>query len=419
MAQFGYDSAVQHALELLERARTLASQGKITAALSAYTEIVETPDVPLEIKACAWAHRGLLHGQRGACAQAIRDWSAALETDAVPPDWRAHLLVERGRMYAAQGAYPEALHDFATVLQMPDAPAEERAKALLARGLAFVQQDDLTQAIHDMTAVLEMPDAPAEWKARTLVNRSAVFMQQNDWHQSLADLDAVFAMPDAPPDAIQQATMMRALHQAAFLWGASTDTEDDAQLPAPPSDTSDHSKVTRMPDAPDNLEAAARIAWGEMLMASNQFEDALADFAYVLTLKDIEDTLRARAHIYCARLYARLDDYEQARAHYTEALKFADADTEPVVRFERGSSCLALDDLAQAMEDFTAVIERDDAPAEVRLYALLGRGRIHAKQGDLDAAAVDYLTASGLEGVSEEAQRAARTMLVGLVFGIV
>jgi len=230
-------------------------------------------------------------------------------------------------------------------------------------------------------------------------------MQLGMWQEALDDLSAVIESSDAPAEARAEALLFR--------------SKIYEQQNAREAAITDHSKVTRMPNAPDNLEAAARIARGEMLMAHDQFEDALADFAYVLTLKGIEDTLRARAHIYCARLYARLDDYEQARAHYTEALKCADADTEPVVRFERGSSCLALDDLAQAMEDFTAVIERDDAPAEVRLYALVGRGRIHAKQGDLDAAAVDYLTASGIEGVSEEAQRAARTMLVGLVFGVV
>ncbi len=128
---------------------------------------------------------------------AIAEYTTMLQMPDVPVDERATALFHRGVIYSQLG---DTQADFTTLIQMPDAPADQKARALLMRGLNYTQLGDTQAALEDYTTLIQLPEAREEQKAKAFFYRGIVHWKGKDWIASKADFEAALAQPRILPE---------------------------------------------------------------------------------------------------------------------------------------------------------------------------------------------------------------------------
>ncbi len=124
--------------------------GDQQGAISAYTQAIESRDLPTEALANALLNRGLAYQQLGAQQEAIDDYTAALNLDAMGAQLRATALYNRGLSQQKLKNLSAAVEDYTGALFLDPAFAHAyyvRANALRASGQFLFALSDYEKAM--------------------------------------------------------------------------------------------------------------------------------------------------------------------------------------------------------------------------------------------------------------------------------
>jgi tetratricopeptide (TPR) repeat protein len=93
------------------------SAGDVDMALALLTRAIRSEQLPDELLAITYHHRGIGHQKQGDPARALLDYTNALQKGALPEDWRARALNNRATCFEALGDLEAALRDLNKALQ--------------------------------------------------------------------------------------------------------------------------------------------------------------------------------------------------------------------------------------------------------------------------------------------------------------
>jgi tetratricopeptide (TPR) repeat protein len=130
---------------IAEQAYQSLSTGDQQGAISAYTQAIESRDLPTEALANALLNRGLAHQQLGDQQGAIDDYTAALNLDAMGAQLRATALYNRGLCQQKLQNLSAAVEDFTSALFLDPTFAH----AYYVRGNALRESGQFLFALSD------------------------------------------------------------------------------------------------------------------------------------------------------------------------------------------------------------------------------------------------------------------------------
>ena len=126
------------------------SSAFLAACVAASGPAFATSEKPNEIIA-EQAYQALAAGDQKA---AISAYSQAIESQDLPTEVLANALLNRGLAYQQLAEYQEAIDDYTAALQLDAMSAEMRATALYNRGLSQQKLPNLSAAVEDYTSAL-------------------------------------------------------------------------------------------------------------------------------------------------------------------------------------------------------------------------------------------------------------------------
>ncbi len=345
--------ALQRWGERLTRALSGEGEARHTAALDAFTRLIESPHL-----ARKWL--ALAHVQRGLAETALRQYEAALKDFnrgvRLSPK-NARFLFHRGEVLLLLGKYRRAIANFNRVLELEP----ENLQALYRRGVVYLQQGSYKRALADFNTVLEKQ--PEYWRA--LADRGEAYRRLGKLDAALADFNRVLAArPDDPEVLARRGDVY-------LLLGRVRDAVADFNL-----------ALQRRPDDPWTL--ARR---GEAYRLLGYYTAALADFSRALSLRpDDAWALASRGELYRA-----MGEYEKALADLDRALQLAPDDL--WARTSRGVTLIHLGRPRDALKDLNVVLEKQPNDA----WALAHRAEAYRRLKQLSNAIRDITKAIRLE----------------------
>jgi tetratricopeptide (TPR) repeat protein len=126
------------------------SSALLAACVAASGPAFATSEKPNEIIA-EQAYQALAAGDR---KTAISAYSQAIESQDLPTEVLANALLNRGLAYQQSADYQKAINDYTAALQLDAMSAEMRATALYNRGLSQQKLPNLSAAVEDYTSAL-------------------------------------------------------------------------------------------------------------------------------------------------------------------------------------------------------------------------------------------------------------------------
>ena len=126
------------------------SSAFLAACVAASGPAFATSEKPNEIIA-EQAYQALAAGDQNT---AISAYSQAIESQDLPTEVLANALLNRGLAYQQLAEYQEAIDDYTAALRLDAMSAEMRATALYNRGLSQQKLPDLSAAVEDYTSAL-------------------------------------------------------------------------------------------------------------------------------------------------------------------------------------------------------------------------------------------------------------------------
>jgi tetratricopeptide (TPR) repeat protein len=180
--------------------RALAA-GDQKAAISAYTQAIESQDLPTEGLANALLNRGLAYQQMGVHQEAIDDYTAALRLDAMSAEMRATALYNRGLSQQKLPNLSAAVEDYTSALFLDPSFAH----AYYGRGNALRESGQFLFALSDYEKATRYhhPNAANVYFAEALTYES--LKRPNEARKSLER--AVAANPRFKPAIEKLATL--------------------------------------------------------------------------------------------------------------------------------------------------------------------------------------------------------------------
>ncbi len=130
---------------IAEQAYKALAAGDQRAAINAYSQAIESQDLPTEVLANALLNRGLAHQQIALYQDAIDDYTAALRLDAMGAGLRATALYNRGLSHQKLNALSAAVEDYTSALFLDPSFAH----AYYGRGNALRESGQFLFALSD------------------------------------------------------------------------------------------------------------------------------------------------------------------------------------------------------------------------------------------------------------------------------
>ena len=130
---------------IAEQAYRALAAGDQRAAINAYSQAIESQDLPTEVLANALLNRGLAHQQIALYQDAIDDYTAALRLDAMGAGLRATALYNRGLSHQKKNALSAAVEDYTSALFLDPSFAH----AYYGRGNALRESGQFLFALSD------------------------------------------------------------------------------------------------------------------------------------------------------------------------------------------------------------------------------------------------------------------------------
>ena len=323
--------------------------------------------------------RAMRYAQRGEFAEAIADYDAALEIE----PRNGGLFVNRGLAHGSRGDYATAVADFRRALDCDpqaaaiitdgwrqDGPYQEHIErspknkidgdlplAYFVRAMMWISKGEDEDAIDDLSSAVRLdPNLAVAFCLRGWLRQKAG--QRDEALRDFADalrIDPSLAAarelqqeppraePAAPAEAapVAEAVPVAEAGPATPLALAGSDSAYQAGAFAPPVEEADHDKLAAATEAvrqdPDDSQAQNRLAVIVMALEirglarsrAGRFEEAI---------RDLDEVIRAdptQAHHFQSRgqIWAESGDYAKALADYQEALRLAERDLRPSIRF--------------------------------------------------------------------------------------
>jgi tetratricopeptide (TPR) repeat protein len=312
----------------------------------------------------------------------------------------------RGFAHGQVGDFPAAERDFERALQMPDASAEARYAILVNRGALRTQKGDLAAAVKDLRAA----SAAVPQGYQAYQNLAAVYQGRGLLDQAGAALDRALEVAQQAHQAgqLEPAALARLFQERAKLHlmrkysgKALVDLEQAVRVepPGKQSRTLAESytlsgrilfEQKRYQDAVQACElaleaqprhAAAYLCRAEALLKLEKYAEAQRCFDDYLRAARPPPQREVLAHVYLGLglTRARLGDYPGAIADYNRAVELQ---PDSFTRTLRGWAYLADKDTTMARRDFDEAIRLKRNNSD----AWCGRGLIHARQGQVQAA---------------------------------
>jgi tetratricopeptide (TPR) repeat protein len=130
---------------IAEQAYEALSAGDQKTAISAYSQAIESQDLPTEVLANALLNRGLAYQQLAEHQEAIDDYTAALQLDAMSAEMRATALYNRGLSQQKLPNLSAAVEDYTSALFLDPSFAH----AYYGRGNALRESGQFLFALSD------------------------------------------------------------------------------------------------------------------------------------------------------------------------------------------------------------------------------------------------------------------------------
>ncbi|MDP1701785.1 MAG: SPOR domain-containing protein [Aestuariivirga sp.] len=130
---------------IAQQAYEALAAGDQKTAISAYSQAIESRDLPTEVLANALLNRGLAHQQLAEHQDAIDDYTAALQLDAMSAEMRATALYNRGLSQQKLPNLSAAVEDYTSALFLDPSFAH----AYYGRGNALRESGQLLFALSD------------------------------------------------------------------------------------------------------------------------------------------------------------------------------------------------------------------------------------------------------------------------------
>ncbi len=130
---------------IAEQAYQALGAGDQKAAISAYSQAIESQDLPTEVLANALLNRGLAYQQLAEYQEAIDDYTAALQLDAMSAEMRATALYNRGLSQQKLPNLSAAVEDYTSALFLDPGFAH----AYYGRGNALRESGQFLFALSD------------------------------------------------------------------------------------------------------------------------------------------------------------------------------------------------------------------------------------------------------------------------------
>lgn len=130
---------------IAEQAYRALAAGDQRAAINAYSQAIESQDLPTEVLANALLNRGLAHQQVDLYQDAIDDYTAALRLDAMSAELRATALYNRGLSHQKKNELSAAVEDYTSALFLDPTFAH----AYYGRGNALRESGQFLFALSD------------------------------------------------------------------------------------------------------------------------------------------------------------------------------------------------------------------------------------------------------------------------------
>lgn len=244
----------------------LASVCSVVLAASAAPAraAASSPDIQLASE----AYKAL---QAGDAQAAVTDYSQAIDSRSLPPDVLANALLNRGLAYQRLNEHAFAIDDYTAALRIDALSGKVRALALYNRGLSYQRLERSSAAMEDYTSALFLDAA----FSHAYYSRGTLLRDQGQYLFALADFDKALSYDYPDParvyvaqastyeklsrtadarDALQKALRARpgyepALQRLAALDGATATASGDEIQTADVSPASDHLPAARAPSA--------------------------------------------------------------------------------------------------------------------------------------------------------------------------
>lgn len=186
---------------IAKQAYQALAAGDQKAAISAYTQAIESQDLPTEGLANALLNRGLAYQQMGEHQEAIDDYTAALRLDAMSAEMRATALYNRGLSQQKLPNLSAAVEDYTSALFLDPSFAH----AYYGRGNALRESGQFLFALSDYEKATRYhhPNAANVFYAEALTYES--LKRPNEARKSLER--AVAANPRFKPAVDRLATL--------------------------------------------------------------------------------------------------------------------------------------------------------------------------------------------------------------------
>lgn len=308
-------------------------------------------DISLTLKICprfplASLMRCLTRQNRGRIKEALEDAHSVIE--AMPKNPYFYNL--RGSLHLLLRKHMQALFDFNKALQLkPDLH-----NALVNRGIARAELGDKALALQDFTAAIQLkPQLPSLYK-----NRSKFHLQFNDSKAALADLAQVLKISPKDGDALLRRAKIFLLQK-----------KYNEALP-------DLNRLLQL--TPNHIEGRFRRSL--VYRKSNALRKARGDLLFLLKTKP--KTVMDR--IMQGQALHDFKRYQEAIDKYNEGVAMDSKN--PVLFFSRGRAYRVLNDLNQAIRDFSSAIKI--RPNYVEAYG--GRAACFSKLNKINEAISDY-----------------------------
>jgi tetratricopeptide (TPR) repeat protein len=334
------------------------------------------------LRAMALYERGQSRAYLERFEPAAADFTAVIEDPVAEPSTRAWSYLQRAYIHAEHGRRAEQFADLTAAIDL-HVDAESEAAAYANRGRLH---DDPRRRLEDYSRAIAV-DAPARWRGLALCGRGEVLAEAGHYEQAEADFDAAIGLEDVEGD--DRATFM--LNRTVPLGGRD-----------PGRDRADYVRVIEMDGVSAELRARAHLYRAKLgfeelprlRRAIALVEGVADDLSRTIDLDD--GKFGAEAHYLRGCL---LDhghgDAETALADYTAAIETEDATphTRGSSYIHRGLIYLSLKRRREAERQLTRGIELPGLTGRSVAVGLVDRGLLREGDGRTGEAEQDYRAA--------------------------
>lgn len=334
------------------------NMGDFEGALSDGAAILNMDEASIPMKAAALLFCAALKGAANRIADTIVDCTTMLGFCELTPPLRRLGLLTRGAARSQSGDAEGAIRDYTEALDIAGITAEQKSEALMSRARVMHQSEQLIDAIIDYTEVVKIPGCQPALVTNALLERARIRNRLGDKIGAIADFSAIANIPKATPTSIAKARI--ALAGIRYDLGNASEAKTE------------YTAVINTPGFAESDRADALFHRGWVRRQEGDTAGAIEDFSMVVGMSSVSPRQRATALAQRAILKARIGDFEGEDADYSWGIAMPDASDEAKawLLLCRGASRGDDGRPADAMTDFTAVIEMTGATAQQKSLAL-------------------------------------------------